>query len=317
MKVSVIIPCYNVRDHVGCAIRSALSQTYADIELIVVDDGSSDGTVAVVQEFVRADPRRVHFIAAQHRGACAARNAGLASATGTYLQFLDADDELLPDKIARQVAIAQHAEMPELVVGAYREKWPDGSEKVLLPDPTSPWMGLIRTRLGTTSSGLWLRAAVLAAGGWDEALKSSQDYELAFRMLRSGSRVAIDPRVGALILKRASGSISKSDTTGNWSRYITLRQQVRDHLKDQDPRKYAAEIHEAEQYLFRAIRMLGRTDPVAALKAHGDILPKGFVPHAGEALSKAYVRWYRLFGFRSAERAAAAMDNLRRSNGHR
>jgi len=99
-KFSVIIPCFNSERHVGEAIRSALGQTEADLEVIVVDDGSTDGSPAQIAS-AAADPR-VHVIRETNRGVGAARNAGLAAARGEYVNFLDADDVLAPEKLARQ-----------------------------------------------------------------------------------------------------------------------------------------------------------------------------------------------------------------------
>ncbi len=100
-KVSVIIPCYNQGRFLGDAVESALKQTLDDLEVIVVDDGSSDDTAKVVESFT--DPR-IRFIRQANLGAGAARNTGFRASTGTYVNFLDADDYLSPHKLARQAA---------------------------------------------------------------------------------------------------------------------------------------------------------------------------------------------------------------------
>lgn len=92
-KVSVVIPAYNYERYVGAAVRSALAQTYGgEVEVLVVDDGSSDGTVDVVRGFGDA----VHLVCRENGGLPAARNTGIREASGDYLVFLDADDELEP-----------------------------------------------------------------------------------------------------------------------------------------------------------------------------------------------------------------------------
>ncbi|MBK6831556.1 MAG: glycosyltransferase family 2 protein [Flavobacteriales bacterium] len=100
-----MIPCYNVQAH-GVAVRSVFAQTHADLDIVAVDDGSTDGTRAILQRLVTESSGRLRVISQANAGACAARNAGVAATRGEWIQFLDADDELLPDKIERQVGLA-------------------------------------------------------------------------------------------------------------------------------------------------------------------------------------------------------------------
>jgi glycosyltransferase involved in cell wall biosynthesis len=99
--VSTIIPCYNAERWLAAAIDSALAQTHSRQEIIVVDDGSSDHSLAIAKPYAR---RGVQICVQSNRGAACARNHGLAVARGEYVQFLDADDLLAPDKIALQLA---------------------------------------------------------------------------------------------------------------------------------------------------------------------------------------------------------------------
>jgi len=98
--VSVIVPAYNAERFLGRAMRSALAQTYPHLELIVVDDGSTDGTAEVIRSF---PDRRVQHLSQPNRGQGAARNHGIRASAGRYVTFLDADDVYLPEKIQRQV----------------------------------------------------------------------------------------------------------------------------------------------------------------------------------------------------------------------
>ncbi len=317
VKVAVVIPCHNVEHHVAAALRSVLAQTHADLDVVVVDDGSTDGTSAVLQHLAVAYQGRFRLITQPNCGACAARNAGLKATEGAYVQFLDADDVLLPDKIAGQIRLAQQEHDPALIVGGYLNVYPDGSKLEVKPHVEDAWMALVRTRLGTTTADLWRREDLVRAGGWDEQLASSQDYELAFRLLQAGGRVAWDDRITAEVLKRDRGSISRTNELKNWERYIELRVAVREHLRTSGLPNAEAIIAECDQYLFRALRVIGRTDPAQAVARFARVMPAGFVPQAGEALSATYVALYRLLGFRGAERAAAALDNLRRLFGRR
>ncbi len=98
-KVSVIIPCYNAEAYLSQAIESVLAQTYSNVEIIVVDDGSTDASCTVAERY----GIRITFIRQKNSGVSAARNAAIAASTGEYLAFLDADDYWLPNKLERQI----------------------------------------------------------------------------------------------------------------------------------------------------------------------------------------------------------------------
>src|SRR2546421_12547046 len=101
--VSILIPCFNAKRWIGTAIQSALAQTYEPKEIIVVDDGSTDGSLDVIKSFGDS----IRWETGPNRGGNVARNRLLALARGSWLQYLDADDYLLPDKIARQISFMQ------------------------------------------------------------------------------------------------------------------------------------------------------------------------------------------------------------------
>ncbi|HOP45301.1 MAG TPA: glycosyltransferase family 2 protein, partial [Flavobacteriales bacterium] len=163
MEVSVVIPCHNVEDLLPKAVRSVLDQQHAVAELVLVDDGSTDGTWAVIEELSQEAGPVVRSVRQAQQGASAARNAGLRLCSGEWVQFLDADDVLYPPKIREQLLLADAA---DLVVGDYEKVMPDGLLLTVEALYDRPWMALIKTRLGTTSANLWRRSAVEAAGGW-------------------------------------------------------------------------------------------------------------------------------------------------------
>ena len=106
--VSVIIPAYNAEAWIGSTLASALAQTYQNLEVIVVDDGSKDGTFAIVQTFASRD-RRVRIVRQTNQGLASARNAAIAAAIGSLIAPLDADDLWHPEKLAKQVAVMRDA----------------------------------------------------------------------------------------------------------------------------------------------------------------------------------------------------------------
>ena len=99
-RVSAIIPTYNYARYVAAAIKSVLAQSFKDLEIVVVDDGSTDETTETLRPFAE----RIRYIPQVHRGLAAARNVGIRVARGRYLAFLDSDDFWLPDKVSMQVA---------------------------------------------------------------------------------------------------------------------------------------------------------------------------------------------------------------------
>ncbi|WP_300603224.1 glycosyltransferase family 2 protein [Niabella sp.] len=116
--VSVIMPVYNVEAFLGEAIQSVLNQRFKNLELILVNDGSTDGSASICQTYLQIDPR-VQFISQENCGVSIARNNGLKHATGSYVFFMDSDDTLDPEFIETSVRIAQKEASDITVIGAF------------------------------------------------------------------------------------------------------------------------------------------------------------------------------------------------------
>jgi len=196
-KVSVIIPTYNRRNLVREAIASVLAQTYHDFELIVVDDGSDDGTAAVVQEF-----DRVRYVFQPNRGVSAARNRGVALSTGAMLTFLDSDDLWQPHKLERQVAF--FTAHPEARVCQTEEIWLRHGVRVNPHKKHRKVEGDIFARslelcLVSPSAVMLRRELFEQMDGFDESLLACEDYDL---WLRIAVREPIYLIETALVIKR-------------------------------------------------------------------------------------------------------------------
>ncbi len=134
MRVSVIVPCYNAGEYLAPCLRSVLAQTMGDLELLVIDDGSTDGSLAVAQRIAGGDAR-VRVFHQENRGVCAARNRGLDAAQGEFVTFVDGDDLLRPDALERMLALAPGADM---VVCAHETFDAQGSTRLVVPE--TRWM---------------------------------------------------------------------------------------------------------------------------------------------------------------------------------
>lgn len=186
-RISIIVPCYNSEVFVGQAIESALAQSCEDVEVIVVDDGSTDRSVDVVSSF----GDRVHCIRQSQAGAAAARNSGLARASGEFIQFLDADDVLLADSMRRRLdafedgvdAVFGDLEFRDhrlegVISTTSHTDWPRGEPLAHLIDKNIHIEGPLHAR-----------ARLFEIGGFDEALPCSQEYDLNIRLLLHGARL--------------------------------------------------------------------------------------------------------------------------------
>ena len=196
--VSVIIPTLNRRDLVCQAVASVLAQHDASLEVIVVDDGSTDGTRAALQAF----GGRVRYAYQPTRGVSAARNCGVALATGTWLAFLDSDDLWRRAKLARQ--LAYHARNPMLRVSQTGEIWIRNGVRVNPclhhQKPAGDIFAPSLARCVVSPSAVMLHRDLFAAlGGFDEGLPACEDYDLWLRLsLREPVGLLDEP----LVIKR-------------------------------------------------------------------------------------------------------------------
>ncbi len=209
-SVSILIPAYNAERWLTQTLQSALAQTWPHKEVIVVDDGSRDQTLAVARRFERVNQGlnvRVRVVHQANAGASAARNHAFALAQGDCIQWLDADDVLDPHKIARQMqAAALHADPRALFTAAWGRFFNDPSRAREQPGPLwqtlAPNDWLIQKFQHNTFMMLdaWLipRAVAQAAGPWDERLSFDDDGEYACRLVAHSSQVIFvgDARCG-------------------------------------------------------------------------------------------------------------------------
>lgn len=194
--VCVIIPCYNAESWVGEAIQSALDQTYSPIEVIIIDDGSTDQSLEVIKSF----GNEVRWETGRNRGAGAARNEGLRLATGEFVKFLDADDVLLGDAVEAQVSQTREISDERTVVygdvGSMDEL---GNSRSLRPhrpraDSEDQSLYLLENNI-LTSCPLHRKELLLRLGGFDARLPRAQEYDLHLRLALSGVSFVYRPHL--------------------------------------------------------------------------------------------------------------------------
>lgn len=187
-KVSVIIPTYNRAKSIGTAIGSILNQTWQDFEIIVVDDGSTDHTKQVVEEF--GDDRIRYVYLEQNSGASHARNTGIGLAESEFIAFLDSDDEWLPEKLEKQMQVMMRAsDNIGMIYCRMRAKEEENDPIICPPD----WIAkellagnmlavLVAHNLIGTPSVLVRKKCLEQVGGFDEKLSCLEDWELNLRI---------------------------------------------------------------------------------------------------------------------------------------
>jgi glycosyltransferase involved in cell wall biosynthesis len=190
--ISILIPCFNSEKYISETLDSVLSQTYTNWECIVVDDHSTDNSTQVVEEYCQKYPDKIKLYVNPRKGACAARNVAFEKSTGDYIQYLDADDLLSPNKIERQIELFKQFG-DDIITncrwGRFYEKkesvkWKEQSINHDYENPidwlVDSWIGK-----GMMANSCWLtpRELIKKARLWDENLLINQDGEFFCRVL--------------------------------------------------------------------------------------------------------------------------------------
>ena len=290
--VSVVIPCYNQARFLSEAIESVLAQTSCRAEIVVVDDGSTDETVAVASGY-----REVRCLSQRNQGQGAARNEGLKHASGEFIVFLDSDDRLLPH--AFEVGLQCFEAHPDIafVAGRCVSFGVDGVHRVTLYEPVVERNHYIRLLL---SNYIWMpgtvmfrTAVVREAGGFKTTVSGAEDYDLYLRIARrhriwchdqviaeyrqhdtSTSRKPMLMMRSSLNVMRAQRDAVKGDPSAEWA----LRQGIK-HWQ-----------HRYGEQLMNAVRKHVRAgewkSAIPALIGLLQYHPLGFVHHACRKISR-------------------------------
>jgi glycosyltransferase involved in cell wall biosynthesis len=203
LTVSIVIPTFNSSKYIQSAIESALAQSYPNIEIVIVDDGSTDNTVELVNSTLKGSEKKCQVLSlGKNGGPSAARNVGYLAATGSWIQFLDSDDLLMPGKIELEMAVAASSAQD---VAAIYSPWNWG----FLENGRLQWYGTVKRPFISfnhpimclaegrplVGSSLIRRSALNQVDGFDEGLRFWECEELNVRLAGIGRFVALESRL--------------------------------------------------------------------------------------------------------------------------
>jgi glycosyltransferase involved in cell wall biosynthesis len=292
--VSILIPCYNAERWIACAIESTLAQTWSTKEIIVVDDGSTDRSLEVIQKF----DRWIRWETGPNRGANVARNRLLEVARGQWLQYLDADDYLLSDKIAHQMTfIAAHTNTDVVVGPVTLEYWSEVEsrrELLPIPEPHDNWVLLARWQLPQTGAPLWRKQAIVDVGGWKDDQPCCQEHELYLRLLMAEKRFAYHP----------TETVCKQDLPEVHRRRLEIEQRLEDYLR-RNNQLTSGRLRAINQSRFEVARIAWQYNRVLAQEIVKQVqhTDPNFTPK-GAAAPTHYKLAFHLLGFHTTEKLA-------------
>lgn len=300
MKVTICIPCHNAAAWVRQAIQSALAQTDIQPEVVIVDDGSTDGSADIIREF----GDRVTLLTGPKRGATHARNLAWQHGTGEWVQFLDADDYLEPHKIATQLREAPAAEVIyspvwiETTTGTHTTR--ELSHTAPAEDIYTQW---ITWRIPQTGGALWKRTALETLGGWKEDQPCCQEHELYLRAILAEKRFTFAPTPAAIYRIWSEETLCRKDPRLVARVRTSLIDTLLDWLR-QNNKLTPAHTAAAGQVFFEQARTWARHNLPEAAAYSAERKARGPYQITGPAAPLTYRLIHQLLGFTAAEKIA-------------
>lgn len=245
-KVSIIIPCYNSEAFLAETLQSCINQQYSNIEIVVVDDGSTDGSLKIAKQWEKQHTN-IHVYAQSNNGACRARNLALEKCTGDYIMYLDADDIISADKVASQMSIFSNTHDPMAVVTCSFEEFVNSFPQKInrrinykdYPHPIDLLIDIWSTGgMFPVSCYLISRKMAEIVGAWDERLLKNQDGDYFSRVLMIASKVYFSHK-GFFFYRRghASQSTVKINSEPKLRSVLLSYQKQKDILKIEDSQR--------------------------------------------------------------------------------
>ncbi len=295
MLVSVIIPCYNVANYIHECLESVYNQSYKEIQVICIDNNSSDNTLNILHKLKRTYTDLI--IETENKaGANAARNKGLTIAKGEWIQFLDADDLLDNTKIEHQVGLIKATTNISFIAAAHRKKNVNGKQTILNNLSQEKYIASFTNKTGNTCSNLWKKDTLINFGLWNEDIYSSQETELMLRLILNNQNYTIDNQALTMVRERASGQISQGNQLNKWLQYIVIRLNYLDLLKLKNTNEYNLNKNKFFDYLMVSIFELAKYDQKKALSIYTQNIKDNWKSENSYGLSKIKVMFIKIFG---------------------
>ena len=234
--VSIIIPCYNAGTWIGECLDSVLAQTYRPLEIIIIDDGSTDESLGTIKRYAQRYPDLIHYETGPNRGGCAARNRGFTLSKGTYVLFMDADDYMEPETVAGQVEILAWrtdiiAASPWWVLQWMGDRWQRFDHQYAQVE--DPLVGELRYGdYIPVQALLWPRVIIDALGGWDETLWANQDGDLRLRARLRGYEIKHSKRGGFGYRRHSADTVSSNPSYRSLESRVRVYEKVEQALID-------------------------------------------------------------------------------------
>lgn len=262
-RISVIVPAYNYAHFLGETLDNLLRQTYSHWECIIVDDGSTDDTAAVAKEWCGKDSR-FRYIWQPNAGLSAARNTGLAQAKGAFIQLLDADDKLCPEKFSTQLALFRlhpeaslvYSEVRFFVTGQPGRYYfsLDLSDTLQMSgvsslEPYRLYTELVHKNIFVVNAPLIRKELFEKNGGFDIRLRSLEDWDYWNRCLFNGCYFLFDPSPGSYALVRTHGNSMSRNVAVMMESSVLVRRKLSRliaQLRDKALAKELAELNGRE-----------------------------------------------------------------------
>jgi len=310
IKVSIIIPFYNVENYLPDAIQSAIDQTYPFKEIILVDNNSNDNSYEIARSFCAKYPDMV-LLKESGQGASFARNHGLEIATGEWIQFLDADDLLLPDKIALQIAEIKKKPDTGFIVDGYTLLSKGKSRKFHIDSKENPFSLLVTSDYGNTISNLWKKADLQKINGWNTSAKVGLEYDLMFRLLVQGSK-PLPVNTNSSIVRTRPGQLSHSDPVDYFPAVLSLKSQIFNFIGEKNMEISIKTRDRIWQHLYYLIMLFAYHNLGKAEQYKAAILPAGY---KAQTSTTPKIPFYHTFltgiaGFHNAINIVKPLKNL-------
>lgn len=300
--VTIAIPCFNAGRWIGAAVQSALDQTWPEKEVIVVDDGSTDQSLEELEKFGDA----IRLVRGEHRGGNAARNQALAEAQGEWVQFLDADDYLEPEKIATQLTEAGGGVAVDVIYSPVWVEENGNRTRSSLHTGRDIFCQWLSWELPQTGGALWRRSALETIGRWKEDQPCCQEHELYLRAMQSHLRFVFAPTAHAAYRIWSEETVCRKDPR----QVIRVKTQLVDELRDwMIERAFWTEEHRqvAGRACFEMARTIAKYSLIEASRYYRGRRKRDLIYLDGPAAPSTYRMALKTVGFSGAELLARAM----------